>query len=445
VEFCCWDIRPFHMIAGKGFIDLAQELINVGAIHCRVPVECVLPNPTTISRKCKEIATTLRQDVLRQISGIMSDINVGMTTDVWTDDNLIITCHFITPEYKLKSRVLTMAYQCSPQKKQKLLVSMHGFDAVVMNWVTDQGSNIIAVFTRYCCLDCQDHHALNPTKLRDSVPEIAETAKALVKFVKQMGLVSQLTKTVRQMSDTRFSTVFLGVNQECVELQEKLDSRGGRAEELMTYPSSPRCPAQRELEGDQYPTLNLVVLWHERLKRHCKPVGTDSRHQAIIRERQKVKIELVHMLAIFLWPEFCQLCMLSRTETEDVHQDTRRRIACFTADGEPSSEPSAKRRTTIVAEFEEWVNIPLNEIGDALQQYISCNHTMKDDRDMLGWCKSHSGSFPLLARHLRVISIPATSRSSQRNFNATGLTVDKRRTALKPSTVDAILFLHNSD
>ncbi len=30
VEFCCRDIRSFHTVAGRGFVDLAQDLINVG-------------------------------------------------------------------------------------------------------------------------------------------------------------------------------------------------------------------------------------------------------------------------------------------------------------------------------------------------------------------------------------------------------------------------------
>lgn len=33
VEFCCKDIRPFRSIEGGGFIELAQQLINVGATY----------------------------------------------------------------------------------------------------------------------------------------------------------------------------------------------------------------------------------------------------------------------------------------------------------------------------------------------------------------------------------------------------------------------------
>ncbi len=227
---------------------------------------------------------------------------------MWTDDYrknsfLTITCHYITPDFLLRSRVLTTAMFPPEETKtgdnirrelQHQLVSVLGFDACVMNkvvWVTDQGSNMIAALTQYHRLDCQDHvyntvlrRALDCDELRDCAPEITQTllaAKTLVRYVKQTGIINQLTKTVRQMSDTRFSTVFLtldSIKEVYTELREKLDNRreSRRIDEvspdvlefLLDF-LRPFYQAQRELEGDQYPTLNLVVLWHERLKRHC--------------------------------------------------------------------------------------------------------------------------------------------------------------------------------
>ncbi len=86
------------------------------------------------------------------------------------------------------------------------LISVLEFGACVMNkvvWVTDQGSNMIAALAPYHRLDCQA-------------------------YVKQTGIINQLTKTVRQMSDTRFSTMFLtldSIKEVYTELLEKLDNR----------------------------------------------------------------------------------------------------------------------------------------------------------------------------------------------------------------------------
>lgn len=59
----------------------------------------------------RRMPTMKRQNMVKDISEIMPDINVGMTTDMWTDDYCKIsyltnTYHYITPEYQLKSRVL---------------------------------------------------------------------------------------------------------------------------------------------------------------------------------------------------------------------------------------------------------------------------------------------------------------------------------------------------
>ena len=70
---------------------------------------------------------------------------------------------------------------------------------------------------------------------------------------------------------------------------------------------------------------------------------------------------------------------------------------------------------------------------------------MQDDRDVLGWWREHHVTYPKLGVLARgILAIPASSSSSERNFSAAGRTIQQRRTSLKPSTVDAILFLHNN-
>ncbi len=76
---------------------------------------------------------------------------------------------YITPDFLLKSRVLTTAMFPPEEAKngdyirrklQRQLVSVLGCDACVTNkvvWVTDQGSNMIATLATYHWPDCQDH------------------------------------------------------------------------------------------------------------------------------------------------------------------------------------------------------------------------------------------------------------------------------------------------
>ncbi len=249
----------------------------------------LLPDPKTISRRCQEKATTKRKAIVAEIQEMIHSDNVGMTTDMWTDDYrkvsyMAITCHFIMADFKLKSNVLTTAMFPHDEAKtadnirkelQKQLVSVLKFDPSVMSkvvWVTDQGSNIVAALRPYRRLDCQDHiyntvlrHALGITELSVTVPEVGGAllaVKKVVRFMKQSGLASQLSKTILQMGETRFSTVYLphkSITDVYAELREKLESRG-EAQRMAVSPDvldflvgflHPFYEAQRELEGDQ--------------------------------------------------------------------------------------------------------------------------------------------------------------------------------------------------
>lgn len=121
--------------------------------------------------------------------------------------------HYVTPTFELKSKLLTTT--CFPnhaktgdnirKELQHQLVIVLGFDASVINnalWLTDQGANVLPTLCPYRQLACQDHlcntvlrHALNTDELAEVVPEVAETlltSKALVRYLKQSGLVIQL-------------------------------------------------------------------------------------------------------------------------------------------------------------------------------------------------------------------------------------------------------------
>ena len=85
-----------------------------------------------------------------------------------------------------------------------------------------------------------------------------------------------------------------------------------------------------------------------------------------------------------------------------------------------------------------------DEEEDEVDSYVRQMPTMTDDRDLLGWWKTNSSVYPKLAQLARqVLCVPASS-SSEREFSVAGRTIEERRTRLSPSTVDALLFLHNA-
>lgn len=75
VDFCCRYIRHFHTIAGQGFKDLAQVLINVRASNGHPAVESVFPD-------YEDIMATKRQKLVRETSVITSSNPTPTQTQV---------------------------------------------------------------------------------------------------------------------------------------------------------------------------------------------------------------------------------------------------------------------------------------------------------------------------------------------------------------------------
>ena len=75
---------------------------------------------------------------------------------------------------------------------------------------------------------------------------------------------------------------------------------------------------------------------------------------------------------------------------------------------------------------------------------VSSSVSENVDENLLNWWKNHSSTFPNLARLAKkILSIPASSASSERNFSTAGSVITEKRTRLSPNNVDAILFIHD--
>ena len=58
------------------------------------------------------------------------------------------------------------------------------------------------------------------------------------------------------------------------------------------------------------------------------------------------------------------------------------------------------------------------------------------------WWKDNTARFPLLSKLAKTfLNIPATSTPSERVFSTAGQTVTQLRSCLKPSKVDALIFV----
>ncbi|KAK9976868.1 hypothetical protein ABG768_018689 [Culter alburnus] len=220
--------------------------------------------------------------LVQKLKTLLKNGTVAMTTDMWTEDYrkisyLTITCHFISEDMELVNKTLTTTMFPLEEAKTgenirrgilKLLVTKFGLDASSLGkivWVSDEGANIKLALRPYQRLDCIDHvintvlrHGLDITELSkaNGAPDIGDTISAAKSLVRPFIMSSM--KSWRQEGRARIEKI-------------APDTLGFLIDFL-----KPFYEAQRELEGDKYPTLNRVCLWCEKLKRHWQPNALDS-------------------------------------------------------------------------------------------------------------------------------------------------------------------------
>lgn len=95
-------------LTGTGFKDLAQSLINLGAMHGNVKVEDVLVSRRTLSRG---VLHEQYDRIKNNVKMLLSDRHIALTTDMWTDkctqrSFLTLSCHYIDNDFNLCVNIL---------------------------------------------------------------------------------------------------------------------------------------------------------------------------------------------------------------------------------------------------------------------------------------------------------------------------------------------------
>ncbi len=92
LEFCIADYRPFAVIDGDGFVQLANKLIEVGDKYGGLKWEPypygIKPHATTIAKNVKEKEENVRNEQARFFCELMEDSipSINFTTDLATDN-----------------------------------------------------------------------------------------------------------------------------------------------------------------------------------------------------------------------------------------------------------------------------------------------------------------------------------------------------------------------
>ncbi|XP_073729947.1 zinc finger protein 618-like [Misgurnus anguillicaudatus] len=169
---------------------------------------------------------------------------------------------------------------------------------------------------------------------------------------------------------------------------------------------------------------------------------------------EKFELHLLHKLAMFLHPKLKSLKLLAdHGEIMGVHSEARRLVKELEEKREDlpdrsiSAAPAAKRARSVSVDCLVDVEDSSDDTvppDDEVSAYIEFKPPKGNPFDVLWW-KEHAKTFPNLAMIARnILSIPAMSAASERDFSTAGFVIQERRTQLKPGTVDDILFLHSN-
>lgn len=256
VAMCARDLRSYGTIGGKGFIDLAQTLIDTGATYGKVSAKAVLPHPSTVSRHMAETAKSLREKIMPEVIARITEGECAATTDMWTCNarrNHYLTCtvsYFV--DWTLRSRVLfTTQFPDEPKTgdniRRELLrrfmsLGINEICLKEMPFTTDQGTNIVAALRDYSRLNCSCHmlntvlrNAFNEEYMCVNCPQVQAlltAAKELVTYAKKSGLLNALDRTLEQANDTRWNTrltMLESIESQYSALCEKLTEKGETA------------------------------------------------------------------------------------------------------------------------------------------------------------------------------------------------------------------------
>ncbi|KAL0146912.1 hypothetical protein M9458_057851 [Cirrhinus mrigala] len=289
VDFCCTDLRPFDIVSGEGFTKVAQGLINIGARYGSVDANGVLPHRQTVCDRAKKQAM-VEKEALSEVlkSAVHDNGGVAITTDMWTDDfnrrsYTVLTCHYITEDWKLASRVMCTVEFDYTLPKTAINIHEHineqlcsygiSFDQVVL--VSDQGSNIKAALKNYHWIPCAAHvlntilkHTFSGFDIEE-VTKMIDVCKGIVKYLKKSQCTA-LPHGLVQECETRWNSkidMLKSVSKQYREINELLESRGQSERTEGIYQNTlttvidylePFKKASEELQGEDYPTLQLV-------------------------------------------------------------------------------------------------------------------------------------------------------------------------------------------
>lgn len=342
--------------------------------------------------------------------------------------------------------------------------------------LTDRGANMKKAFEKHQHVACICHLLNNVIqKTIEEVPEVAHLKNLcikLVKYFKKSGLNASLTTSLKSFCPTRWNTVYdmlksIEINwSEIIQILQSKNDLGKIGDISITSIKAvckllqPFEEASKELEGDKYATMHLVLVYLHQLKSACNSESDDL--DLVLNMKRKLQIYLntivygnvsiFHKLALFLFPPTNQLVQFSDNEKQLVEEECRRILESLqnqspaTQENINSQPPVCKQMKLFTAFIQQdFQNNSHGAVTRELEGYKNTRVAYEVDFNVFSWWELHKNSFPLLHRLSCIVFVtPASSASSERVFSVARNLICARRTALSLNEIgiSQLIFSH---
>ncbi|KAK3925939.1 Transposable element Hobo transposase [Frankliniella fusca] len=224
------ELSSIHTSVGEGMSNVVQAAIDIGTACPGARAADVMPCFNTVRKKLSDLADEERGVVVAEIKEAIADDRCSATTDMWTDEYknfhyISVTTHFIDAKFKIKSWDLCTPRFPSNEKttaenvrsallRELAALGITEAEFLKMDWVTDQGANVVKALESVNRYDCMAH-CIN-TALKTSLTlSFVELRKKLLQDRAEEAILkhfSEAVAAVKKARETASRKVGHGIN-----------------------------------------------------------------------------------------------------------------------------------------------------------------------------------------------------------------------------------------
>lgn len=517
-NFIAKDLRPYMAVEGEGLMDLCFASMKFGQQYKTASIDdlcAVMPSRNTVRSHLEKTANRIKSKIKKILQNAKEVGGFAITSDTWTDKYrrltyicLVAHCNIITEKGIVRHKFTLYVNQITELVKSKEVIvnyilsvlKDYGFNEEdvrqFITFVTDRGSNfkyglISNGYDRHNCYAHLIHNLVKNMFKSDRVKQMKNSAAKITAFVKNSNLNSQLPKSMKSFSASRWNGAFTMLQSLAENFHQLSDllyhrQRQNQKQKYFDVLSSIKleevsavCNFLKQfkqitdqIEGDKYETLSMVwpIFTQLNVMFQRDVLAEDDDNLSIVEEMKSdglaylttrhndFKPSIKQKIATVLNPLFKKLPAVSEHERREVYEKINGMI-CHSDPEEANSSCVEESETKIIVLKQSQNEVPTihpffrsfysideeekSQQLSELERYLD-HRIVSANMDITDWWNEQRNEYPKLFRLFAKLSaIPASSASGERVFSKTGLVITDRRNLILPENVNNIIIAGN--